>query len=118
MKDINELKDYRLKYKRYYGIEFNSDYAIHHIDFNHNNNDISNLLLLPKDLHNRYHQLVNELGGVDEHGNIKFNALINMCVSNYAAPIIEELGATIKAINKWVLYKHNLEMQKVIKREV
>lgn len=32
MKDINKLKDYRLKYKRYYDIDFDKDYAIHHID--------------------------------------------------------------------------------------
>ena len=57
MKDIDRLKDYRKKYKRYYGIEFDRSYAIHHIDGNHENNDMRNLLLLPTELHSRYHFL-------------------------------------------------------------
>ena len=51
MKDINKLKDYRLKYKRYYNIDYDSSFDIHHIDINHENNDIKNLLLLPRSLH-------------------------------------------------------------------
>ena len=39
---------YREKYKRYYRIEFSKEYVVHHIDFDRENNDISNLLLLPK----------------------------------------------------------------------
>ena len=39
MKDLDRLKGYRKKYKRYYGIEFDRSYAIHHIDGNHENND-------------------------------------------------------------------------------
>jgi len=30
MKDVDKLKNYRTKYKRYYGIDFGSDYVIHH----------------------------------------------------------------------------------------
>lgn len=55
MKDISKLKDYRKKFKRYYGIDFSNKYAIHHIDFDRSNNDISNLMILPKRLHSRYH---------------------------------------------------------------
>lgn len=103
--------NYRTYYKNYYGIDFDKNYDIHHIDFNHNNNEISNLLLLPKELHSKYHLLINELGGIDEKGNIKFNALINLMASSYAAPIIEKLGSTLQEINKWVIYKQQLEMQ-------
>lgn len=55
MKDISKMKNYREKYKRYYEIDFCSDYVIHHIDENRENNDIKNLLLLPRDLHSKYH---------------------------------------------------------------
>jgi hypothetical protein len=81
MKDISKLKDYRKKYKRYYGIEFGSDYAIHHLDFDRTNNSIENLLLLPSELHTRYHYYLQALNmrdwksgeliiktRIDEHG--------------------------------------------------
>lgn len=55
MKDINSYKNYRTKYKKYYGIDFDKSYAVHHIDGNRENNDIDNLLLLPNNLHSQYH---------------------------------------------------------------
>lgn len=110
------MENYRLKYKRYYGIDFDNKYDVHHIDFDRTNNDISNLILLPKELHAKYHMLINDLGGIDTYGNIKFNAYINLCVSNYAAPILEQLGAVIQEINKWVVYKQQLDIQKQIKQ--
>lgn len=53
--------NYRKYYKEYYGIDFGSEYDIHHIDFDRNNNDIKNLILLPKKLHNKYHVFVRSL---------------------------------------------------------
>lgn len=50
---------YRSKYKEFYDIDFGPEYAIHHIDFNRDNNDISNLILLPRKLHARYHMCLN-----------------------------------------------------------
>jgi hypothetical protein len=49
------MTDYRKLYEQTYGITIPHDFDIHHIDFNHNNNDISNLVALPKELHNRLH---------------------------------------------------------------
>lgn len=115
MKKTENLKNYRLKYKRYYGIEFGKEFDIHHIDFNHLNNDINNLLLLPKELHSKYHLLINELGGT-EKGLIKVNVQINLLISNFAAPLLEHLGSTLQEINKWVIYKQQLEIQKQIKQ--
>lgn len=50
--------NYRKYYKDYYGIDFDSSYVIHHIDFDRSNNDINNLILLPSKLHSRYHFLL------------------------------------------------------------
>lgn len=50
--------NYRKYYKDYYGIDFDSNYVIHHIDFDRSNNDINNLILLPSKLHSRYHFLL------------------------------------------------------------
>jgi hypothetical protein len=47
--------NYREKYKQHYGIEFGPEYEVHHIDLNHQNDDIKNLLLLPRRLHHQYH---------------------------------------------------------------
>lgn len=43
--------DYRKFYAQYYGIKVPEDFDIHHIDFDRSNNDPSNLLMLPKNLH-------------------------------------------------------------------
>lgn len=47
--------NYRKYYKNYYGIDFLHEYDIHHIDEDRENNKINNLILLPKNLHKRYH---------------------------------------------------------------
>lgn len=50
------MKDYRKFYARYYGITWDSSrFEVHHIDGNRDNNDIYNLILLPKELHQRLH---------------------------------------------------------------
>ena len=53
--------DYRQFYKERYKIEFGSDYDIHHIDLNHKNNSIDNLILLPKELHKELHQAIKDI---------------------------------------------------------
>lgn len=47
--------DYRKYYEDYYGINIQDGFVIHHIDGNRNNNRIDNLLMLPNELHARYH---------------------------------------------------------------
>lgn len=113
MKDINKLKDYRLKYKRYYGIDFNSDYVIHHIDLNHNNNDIDNLILLPKELHERYHFYLSFFGSYD--GIINFNAKINVNFEGGHSYHLLKLCETLEEIKKWKNYKLQLEMNRQAK---
>lgn len=49
-------EDYREKYKQYFGMDFSNNYEVHHIDFNRENNAISNLVLLPRTLHREYHK--------------------------------------------------------------
>lgn len=51
------MKQYRNYFKNYYKLCFGKDYEVHHIDLNHNNNDISNLMLLPN------------IHGIDLRGN-------------------------------------------------
>ena len=50
------MKDYRKLYADYYGISWDpAKFEVHHIDGNRQNNDIDNLILLPKELHQRLH---------------------------------------------------------------
>lgn len=47
--------NYRKYYEKKCNIKIPEGYEIHHIDFNRDNNDIFNLVMLPKKLHNEYH---------------------------------------------------------------
>ena len=58
------MLNYREKYKKHYGIDFPSHYVIHHIDGNHHNDDICNLILLPNFLHSYYHQWIYPLESI------------------------------------------------------
>lgn len=51
-----ENTDYREIYKRHTGKDIPKDFEIHHIDFNRKNNDIENLVALPKEVHQEYHK--------------------------------------------------------------
>lgn len=56
------MTKYEKIYKNATHIDYwSSEYEIHHKDLNHSNNDITNLLLIPKKLHRRFHNLYNRL---------------------------------------------------------
>jgi hypothetical protein len=101
MKKKTTQFDYRKFYKDYYGITFDDDMVIHHLDWNRNNNDISNLLLIPKEIHNMFHKscryvkdiierygnpqmLVLEKGVtiISQHANQYFKAIDEMAIWN------------------------------------
>lgn len=48
--------DYISYYAQHFGIDWNREqFQIHHIDGNHDNNEIDNLILLPRELHEELH---------------------------------------------------------------
>ena len=108
--------DYRQYYKEFFGIDFDKEYAIHHIDFDRGNNDISNLLLLPIKLHSKYHFLVNNCGGYD--GKINFDFKINpQCghIHTYDYKMMIHLCETMIEIDKWVAKKESMMQSKTIR---
>ncbi|MGB3465659.1 MAG: HNH endonuclease [Cyclobacteriaceae bacterium] len=56
--------DYRKAYKNYYG-EYPNDCEIHHMDHDINNNDVSNLVCITKELHKKYHSVYMGIPGIN-----------------------------------------------------
>lgn len=112
-KEISKIKDYRRKFKRYYNINYSNEYVIHHIDLNHDNNDINNLMILPKKLHQLYHYYLNVTGWNREE---KYTREISVKITGneisgnaaYDEAIIRLLGI-ISECRKWYDYKQYLD---------
>lgn len=117
MKEPNELKNYRYKYKKYYDIDFSKDYDIHHIDFDRNNNEINNLILLPKKLHNKYHLLCNMLFGATIGGEKKIDVSLELYNVSHTADVLEKFAQTLKEMKEWVIYKNDLDVMKRVKEK-
>lgn len=49
--------NYRKIISKHYHVDLTSEYDVHHIDGNRENNCIENLMVLPSTLHKRYHFL-------------------------------------------------------------
>jgi hypothetical protein len=62
------MTDYKKLYAKTYGITWDADMEIHHIDRNRQNNDISNLILLPGYLHHELHNFLHEAVFMSEQG--------------------------------------------------
>ena len=121
MKDINKLKNYREKYKRYYGIDFGEDYVVHHIDLDRTNNDISNLVLLPKELHAKYHLILTAITDGKKPDGIVDLRLSNYLITDRNPKILALLPETIEECSKWIKWKqHNYSqsLQKTIFEEI
>lgn len=107
---------YRKYYKSYYKIDFGSDMVVHHIDFDRDNNDISNLLLIPRTLHSEYHEIVREL----KQHNIRIdNIMLNRGVSHASFDIsfLENYVSVLNEMLFWIkekdeMYRGNRKQRK------
>lgn len=119
MKDASKLKDYRKKYKRHYGIEFGKDYDIHHLDFDRNNNDISNLLLLPAELHKRYHYYLQALDLRDwKSGEIVLKTRIDRHgFEYYSDQTLYEFLLVLSECQKWLGEKRQMDWLRAIRKQ-
>lgn len=107
---VKKENDYRRKFKEHYGIDFSNDYVVHHIDFDRSNNDIDNLLLLPKKLHAKYHHAVNVL----RHNNAshKFDVDVRIPVPRHDyvhQGVMKSLCDALIECQKWADYKMYLD---------
>lgn len=104
--------DYRKFYKEYYGIDFGSEYSIHHIDFNRDNNSIHNLILLPKRLHRRYHFVLNALGaegGIIKNFNLQMDGQMNEPLTDYQRKMLINFLNIAEELKEWQKYKNILD---------
>lgn len=93
--------DYRQYYKDYYGIGFDGrEFGVHHIDLDRENNDIKNLILLPKDLHKRYHDLLPYVQSLIDNKSLKTIIDINNGQTLYYDEMKEFCEVMIE-INSW-----------------
>lgn len=110
----SRIKDenYRKKYKEYYHIDFDKSFDVHHIDLDRTNNDIDNLILLPKKLHERYHKCLNEINGITDISKLKTINIKNGCQFEYDA--LFHFCAVMAEISVWKAHKANLEYRRSV----
>lgn len=106
--------NYRKFYKDYYNIDFDKTFQVHHLDFDRNNNDISNLLLLPKELHQRYHTYLQQLDLIDwKSGKLEISTRIDQRrFDMFTDDVLLEFLETVKECEQWLMYKQQLDFNK------
>lgn len=101
---------YRELYKKHYGIKFGKDFVVHHIDEDRTNNKIENLILLPSELHSKYHickiMFKHQMtGGFD--CSLTYSA---MCRRTLQIAYLDEFLEVLNELQKWITYKYLADM--------
>ena len=100
--------NYRQLYKNRYGIDFGAEMAVHHIDFDRSNNDIDNLLLMPKGLLAKYNFCLNALGA--KAGVLNLDCKIALEGNGYERAMLRNLVDALDEIDKWRIEKVETDM--------
>lgn len=111
-----QIKNYRKIYEKYFDIKIPKDYEIHHIDFNHENNDIDNLIMLPRELHQSYHKAIYELNGLKNGHLATIDGRINIHGGSFLAEEMINFCNILLEIDKWVLHRENLDFNQMYRR--
>lgn len=111
-----QIKNYRKIYEKYFDIKIPKDYEIHHIDFNHENNDIDNLIMLPRELHQAYHKAIYELAGLENGHLATIDGIINIHGGSFLAEEMINFCNILIEIDKWVLHRENLDFNQMYRR--
>ena len=106
--------NYRKFYEQKTGKKIPKDFDIHHIDFNRQNNDIINLVAIPKKLHLQYHKALYEIQYQMEYKinfKIKISQFTNLCNNQFSLKEWDDLTAvfyTTTEIRNWTDYRNFL----------
>lgn len=105
----NSNENYRKIYAEATGCEVPKNFDVHHIDFNRQNNDIQNLVALPKELHQRYHESLLYI-----HSPVKLITKVQSSIqpghmyNNFTSDKIAEFTAAFDECVKWVDFRNHL----------
>lgn len=83
-------------------------FDIHHIDGNHNNNNIENLLMLPREIHSRYHNVCRYIEGQTITTNIASSIEGGFMSKIYLFELHQELITVLEECKKWFDYKNHV----------
>lgn len=101
------MAHYRTIYKKHYGIKFSSEYVIHHIDENRENNDIKNLLLLPRVLHSKYHTYKTQYLTITGESGICLDLTYSGSKQrDFQLSYLQSLTEVLSEISYWVYEKY------------
>ena len=107
--------EYRELYKECFGINFPNTMEVHHINGNRQDNSMSNLLLLPRDLHNRLHTCNAQMAGnrneIEEMAKRTYNLACKYGGFAYELIALSEFADTLREVAAWGLLKY-LEYRK------
>lgn len=93
--------NYRKLYEKHYGIKIPPEYDVHHIDFDHHNNDINNLLLLPRELHQRLHKCFLSNGGINTNNLFQFGCCANQLWDSIMSQALQEASQIYDDLQYW-----------------
>ena len=104
------MTDYKKLYAQTYGITWDADLEIHHIDRNRQNNDISNLILLPGYLHHELHICLNEAVFMSVQGTTgdiieRMMARVFNYGNSYDQRVFLRLSYVLSECKRWGLLK-------------
>lgn len=104
--------NYRKFYKNYYSIDFGPDMVVHHIDEDRENNEIYNLLLLPSELHQRWHSIKRKCKSMQEIETITESFSMRSGSYRVAMSYLREYEKVREDVERWILYKSQLDCEK------
>ena len=87
-------------------------FEVHHIDLNHYNDDINNLVAIPKELHKKFHKYINSIESCRVVNDFKFDDLykiggnFNLDWDLITQDLIEVLPI-MREIHKYILFKES-----------
>ena len=103
--------DYRKLYENYYNVKLSSSWDIHHIDFNHSNNDICNLVALPKELHHKLHTSYDEyLKSIQNYSLTDIRLYSGRCSSH--TYFMEQLTNYLNVLAECVPFMNNIDLRR------
>lgn len=101
----NDARYYRNKYKKFCRLKYLApSFEIHHLDHNWKNDEIRNLVALPKELHEMYHQLEKKKYLVYKNGQFFINARFLLESSKLSKIVVDTYAELIA----WISFRDYL----------